>query len=77
MTSDVLDAFYRDVLDALGEWMARPESTPRGAVTVVKRVAVAHGVPVAERLALPRLSKRQMDEVGALGASWRRAHGIK
>lgn len=71
------DAFYRDLMDALAEWQRRPEATSRGCVTVVKRVAQAHGIALADRLPLPRLSRKQMDQVGALGASWRRAHGIK
>lgn len=68
------DAFYRDLLHALDEWQRRPTATARGCVSVVKRVALAHGIQIAGRMPLPRLSRKAMDDVGALGASWRRAN---
>ena len=71
------NAFYRDLLQALDDWQRRKEATPRGAVSVVKRVALEHGVPLADRLPLPRLNRTEMDELGALGASWRRERGIR
>lgn len=63
---DALEAFYRDVLDALGVHMRRRDATAQGAAAVVKRVALGHGLPVAERLPLPRLTRAERDEMGGV-----------
>jgi len=57
-----LDQFYRDVLFELGEFVQRRGATATGAAVVVKRVAVAHGIEVASRLPLPRLSRAEREE---------------
>jgi hypothetical protein len=55
--------FYADVMLELGEH-ARRGGTATGAAVVVKRVARAHGLQVAEEVALPRLSVAEMEELG-------------
>ena len=57
-----LDQFYRDLLFELGEFVQRRTATAVGAAVVVKRVAVAHGIEVAGRLPLPRLSRAEREE---------------
>lgn len=58
----VLERFYRDVLHELGEFGLRKTATALGAAVVVKRVAQAHGIEVADRLPLPRLSRAEREE---------------
>jgi hypothetical protein len=67
-----VNRFYRDVLDALRD-LALQGGTAIGSAAVVKRVALAHGVPAAERTPLPRLSRSEAYDLGASGASFRRA----
>ena len=57
-----VEAFYADVLWELGEFIRRPKSTAIGAAAVVKRVAVAHGLELAYRLPLPRLSREEREQ---------------
>ena len=57
-----VDSFYRDVLHELGEFARRPSATAIGAAVVVKRVAMAHGVQVAERVPLPRFSRAERED---------------
>lgn len=66
-----VDRFYADVLDALGD-LARAGGSAVGAAAVVKRVALAHGVSLAESLPLPRLTRVEREELGVAGASFRR-----
>jgi len=58
----VLERFYRDLLYELGEFGRRPSATALGAAVVVKRVAVVHGIEVAERLPLPRLNRAERED---------------
>lgn len=60
--SGALERFYRDLLWELGEFARRPTATAVGAAVVAKRVAVAHGLEVAGRLSLPRLSREELEE---------------
>lgn len=62
-----LEAFYRDLLWELGEFARRKSATAVGASIVVKRVALAHGIEVAERLPLPRLTRKEFE-----GLTWDR-----
>lgn len=72
-SSPVLDPeqFYRDVLWALREHAMRKGSTAQGAAVVVKRIAKAHGLEVADRLPLPRLSRSQLEERGLSRSGYR------
>ena len=66
------ETFYRDVLHALGEHARRRGATAQGAAAVVKRVAREHGLPIAERLPLPRLTRAEREDAGlADGSSFR------
>lgn len=58
---ELLDAFYRDLLWELGEFARRPSATAIGAAAVVKRVAKAHGIEVADRLPLPRFTRAERE----------------
>jgi hypothetical protein len=73
MAAAVVDVnrFYRDVLLALQD-LALKGGTAIGSAAVVKRVALAHGVPAAEHTALPRLTRAEADDLGVKGASYRR-----
>lgn len=64
-TRPAVDAerFYRDLLHALGEHARRRGATAQGAAVVAKRVALEHGLAVAE-LPLPRLNRAERDELG-------------
>lgn len=73
MSAIDVDRLYGDILDALGA-LARRGGTAIGAAAVVKRVALTHGVPAAERLAVPRLTRWEQEELGVSGASFRRFH---
>jgi hypothetical protein len=66
------EAFYRDVFHELDEFIHRRTATAAGAAVAVKRVAMAHGLEVADRLPLPRLNRAELAERGE--ADWR-AHG--
>lgn len=59
-----LERFYRDVIFELGEFAQRRKSTAQGAAVVVKRVALAHGIPGAAELPLPRLTRAELEERG-------------
>ncbi|HET6964016.1 MAG TPA: hypothetical protein VFH58_04535 [Acidimicrobiales bacterium] len=61
-----LERFYRDVLDALGAH-ARTGGTAVGAAVVVRRIAREHGLAMAERLPLPRLTRAEEAELGRAG----------
>jgi len=56
-----LERFYADVLFELGEFARRPSATAIGAAVVVKRVAKAHGLEVADRLPLPRFNRAERE----------------
>lgn len=60
--SENLDRFYADLLHELGEFARRSTATAIGAAVVVKRVAQAHGVKMADRLPLPRFSRAEREE---------------
>jgi hypothetical protein len=57
-----LERFYRDLLDELGVFARKRTSTAVGAAQVVKRVALAHGIEVAGRLPLPRLTRSEFED---------------
>jgi hypothetical protein len=60
---EALERFYRDVIAALDVHMQRRTATAQGSPTVVKRVALAHGLDeVVERLPLPRLSRAELED---------------
>jgi len=61
-TPSSLDRFYVDLLHELGEFARRPSATAIGAAVVVKRVAQAHGVAMADRLPLPRFNRAEREE---------------
>jgi hypothetical protein len=63
MPSEALNAFYVDLLHALGEWHRRPTATARGAVVVVKHVAERYGLEQASRVPLPRLTREERAEL--------------
>ena len=67
-TTDRIEQFYRDLLHELGEFGRRPSATALGAAVVVKRVAKAHGIEIADRLPLPRLNRAEREE--GLEADW-------
>ncbi|MGA8725451.1 MAG: hypothetical protein WB565_10440 [Acidimicrobiales bacterium] len=69
MSSEALDRFYRDLLWELEVFGRRRSATALGAAVVVKRVALAHGIAVAERLPLPRLNRAELEERAE--AAWR------
>jgi hypothetical protein len=73
----VLEEFYRDVLFALGEHARRRGATAHGAATVVKRVAREHGLAIAERLPLPRLTRAELDELGASNSGYARGGPLR
>jgi hypothetical protein len=60
--AEALERFYLDVLWELGEFIRRPKATAVGAAVVVKRVAKAHGIKVADRFPLPRLTREEREE---------------
>ena len=65
------EMFYRDVLHALGEHARRRSATAHGAAAVAKRVAREHGLEIAERLPLPRLTRAEREDAGlAEGSSF-------
>lgn len=66
------EQFYRDVLWALGEHAMRKGATAQGAAVVAKRVAKEHGLEIADRLPLPRLSRSQLEEQGRSRSGYRR-----
>jgi hypothetical protein len=66
-----VEQFYRDMLSALGEHAQRPRATAQGAAAVAKRVAREHGLEIAERLPLPRLTRAEQDEQGIGRSSFR------
>jgi len=49
-STELLERFYRDLLHELGEFAQRRTATAVGAAVVAKRVAVAYGIEVAQRL---------------------------
>ena len=57
--NEALEAFYRDLIWELDQFIQRRTSTATGAAVVVKRVALVHGIEVAQRLPLPRLSRAE------------------
>ena len=61
-------AFYRDLLFELGEHAQRG-GTAFGAAVVAKRVALAHGLAVAESVPLPRPTRAERDELAWLARS--------
>lgn len=60
--SPALERFYADLLWELDLFVRRPAATATGAAVVVKRVALAHGVRVAELLPLPRLTREEREQ---------------
>ncbi|MEY2448931.1 MAG: hypothetical protein QOH79_2407 [Acidimicrobiaceae bacterium] len=59
---EALDRFYRDVMYALDVHMQRKSATAQGSAAVVKHVAQAHGLEVADRLPLPRLCRAELED---------------
>jgi hypothetical protein len=57
-----IERFYADVLEALGTHALKGGS-PFGAAVVVKRVAKAHGLAVADRLPLPRATRAEREDL--------------
>jgi hypothetical protein len=57
-----LSRFYREFFYELGEFIRRPAATAAGAAVVAKRVALAHGLQVAQHLPLPRLTRAEYEE---------------
>lgn len=55
--SERLDAFYAELLHELEEHIQRRQATALGFGVIIKRVGIAHGIPKASRLPLPRLSR--------------------
>jgi len=60
--SEELDHFYRELFHELAEFIRRPGATAAGAAVVAKRVALAHGLPIAQYLPLPRLTRAEYEE---------------
>lgn len=60
------DRFYLELLHELGR-LARQGGTAVGAAAVAKRVAVDHGLRLAEWVPLPRLTKEERERT-----SWQR-----
>lgn len=56
-----LERFYADVVWELGIFIRGPRPTAAGAAVVVKRVALAHGVQLADDLPLPRLTRGERE----------------
>lgn len=54
------DQFYCELLHELGK-LAREGGTAVGAAVVAKRVALDHGVSLAEWVPLPRLTKEEKE----------------
>jgi len=54
-----LERFYADLWWELGEFIHGRRATAAGAAVIVKRVARAQGVRVAEDLPLPRLTRAE------------------
>lgn len=50
------ERFYLDLQWELAEFIRRPKATAVGVGVIVKRVALAHGIAVAEQYPLPRLT---------------------
>ena len=67
-----IDAFYANALHELG-LLAHRGGSAVGAAAVLKRVALAYGVPAAERIPLPRLTRLELAEFGRVGVSRERA----
>jgi len=61
VVSAELERFYADVFWELGVFIRGPEPTAAGAAVVVKRVAKAHGVRIADDLPLPRLTRAERE----------------
>jgi hypothetical protein len=67
-----VEGFYRALLHELGEHAYRG-GTAYGAAAVAKRVAREWGYGAcADRLPLPRPTRRKLEENGRLGSSFRR-----
>jgi hypothetical protein len=69
---ELLERFYADVLHELDEFGRRPSATALGAAVVVKRVAQAYGVAIADRLPLPRLNRAELQDRAE--SEWRAEH---
>lgn len=67
-----VDRFYSDVLRELGV-LAQRGGTATGAAAVVKRVALAHGLPSAKWVPLPRLNRTELYAFERDGVSRERA----
>ena len=61
-STELLERFYRDLLYELGEFAERRTATAVGAAVVAKRVAIAYGIEVAQRLPLPRLTRVEREK---------------
>lgn len=59
---DALEAFYRDLLEALERII--PSGTAEGAARVAKQVAIDAGVARAETLPLPRATRSERERAG-------------
>lgn len=57
-----LNRFYSDLFAELGEFIRKPSATASGAAVVAKRVALAHGLEMAQYLPLPRLTRAELEE---------------
>lgn len=66
-----VDRFYADLLDALGKH-ALKGGTAIGAPVVLKRVALSHGLEVADRLPLPRPTRHEREEL-----AWEKKRGAR
>jgi hypothetical protein len=60
--ADPLEAFYSDLLFELSEFMQTRKPTVTGFGPVIKRVALAHGIPLARDLPLPRYSRAERQD---------------
>lgn len=69
---EAVENYYRDLIHELGEHARRPGATAVGAAVVAKRVARLHGLAVAERLPLPRLTRVEREESAPWPAPQRR-----
>ena len=67
-----IDRFYSDLLHELG-CLAVSGGSAAGAAAVAKRVALQHGIRVAERIPLPRLNRAELERLGRRGVSRARA----
>jgi hypothetical protein len=61
-TQRALGRFYLDLIWELESFIRQPRATPVGVGVVVKRVAIAHGVEVAQNYPLPRLTRAEERE---------------